>query len=71
MNNDFAEKPEMGAPPNSEGLKRRDLLLSGSSLIAVSGALSRRTDKRCASAATGNSGAYAGRTTAEHRRHHG
>src|SRR3984893_5110961 len=37
MSNDkIPEKPEMSAEPTGGGLKRRDLLLSGSSLVAVS-----------------------------------
>ncbi|HXQ05604.1 MAG TPA: arylsulfatase, partial [Bradyrhizobium sp.] len=37
MSNDkIPEKPEIGTAPTGAGLKRRDLLLSGSSLVAAS-----------------------------------
>ena len=36
MSNNSHEKPEDATQPNGGGLKRRDLLLSGSSLVAAS-----------------------------------
>ena len=45
-------KSEGGAAPNSEGLKRRDLLLSGSSLVAASALLGAGVTNSGASAAT-------------------
>ena len=53
--------PETNTEPTSAGLKRRDLLLSGSALVAASAL--------CASATTSN-GARTRRAKAEHLRHH-
>ena len=61
-------KSEDSATPNSEGVKRRDLLLSGSSLVAASACWAPALTTPCESAATDNG---AVRQTAEHRRHHG
>ncbi len=67
----FAEEPAKTRHEGT-GLKRRDLLLSGSSLVAASAFSAVRGDKLRASAATNaGPGARANRTAAQYRRHHG
>jgi hypothetical protein len=62
-------KSEDGITPNSEGLKRRDLLLSGTSLVAASALLGAgiatpaQAQQPASTPSTGQ--------TAQHRRHHG
>ena len=63
------EKSEDGVTQNNEGLKRRDLLLSGTSLMAASALTGAGFATSRASAATGSDAAI--RETAEHRLHHG
>ena len=61
------EKSEDGSTQNNEGLKRRDLLLSGTSMM--DGAARFRCRQACASAAAGRDGAN--REKAECRLYHG
>ena len=62
-------KSEDGMALNREGLKRRDLLLSGTSLVAASALSGVGIATPCASAATSIDAGN--RETAEHCRHHG
>ena len=57
-------------PQSGSGMKRRDLLLSGSSLVAASALSAVGLNKFCAGAAA-STVTRAGRAAAEHRRHHG
>ena len=61
------------APQSGGGMKRRDLLLSGSSLVAASALTALGLTNPAQAQQRSNAGSYArcGRTTAEHRRHHG
>ena len=70
INDQNPEKPDTGTRQTSPGLKRRDLLLSGSSLVAAS-ALSAVGLTSSAEAQQPAAAPTAGRTETEHRRHHG